>query len=49
MRDHEEKPFLSQLSCNEVRKKKEMELQMLTGTIDNWQGEVGVVFQAILH
>ncbi|XP_066933180.1 rho guanine nucleotide exchange factor 7-like isoform X1 [Clytia hemisphaerica] len=27
------------LSCNEVRKKKEMELQMLTGDIDGWQGD----------
>lgn len=27
------------LSCNEVRKKKEMEIQMLTGEIEGWKGE----------
>lgn len=27
------------LSCNEVRKKKEMEMQMLTGDIEGWKGD----------
>lgn len=27
------------LSCNETRKRKEMELEMLTGTIEGWEGE----------
>eukprot|EP00794_Sanderia_malayensis_P011370 gene11370-12555_t len=27
------------LSCNETRKRKEMELEMLTGTIEGWKGE----------
>jgi len=32
--------FLFQTSCNETRKRKETELEMLTGTIEGWEEEV---------
>ncbi|XP_057302070.1 rho guanine nucleotide exchange factor 7-like [Hydractinia symbiolongicarpus] len=37
------------LSCNEVRKKKEMELEMLTGKIDKWEGEPISTLGSLVH
>lgn len=37
------------LSCNEVRKKKEMEMQMLTGDIDGWKGEPVSTLGNLVH
>ena len=35
--------FRFQTSCHETRKRKETELEMLTGTIEGWEEEVHVI------
>lgn len=35
--------FLFQTSCHETRKRKETELEMLTGTIEGWEEEVSKI------